>query len=623
MTVRLSVALLLACLLASAGLIASLRSDRHPARAAADSWTAEYFAGIEPGGAPILTRDEGDSLDRTFDGDAPPAPDVPAQGFSARWTSSRAFADAGLYRFEATTDDGMRIRLDGDTIFDEWYDQPPTTHVVELGVEAGVHEIEVEYFNNYYEGVARLSIDLVTAAAPSPEPTSTPSDEVNPGADPSPVTVREPTAAPARIQPTSTPVVLPTRTPVEAPSPSATPPPAPPASLEPPHIECSWALPDMNSMQPGIQYNARGTDDVRDGASADAADSEDGVSPDGEGGGTGDRDSGHLHDDDMAAAPDRDNDPSNGIQQPCASAQEAAPGQPDGARHMIQIVPNLEDVPEQRRVPLWLAADHPEGIDAIASAWWSVRRPDGSQLATVPGTRLASCDAPGRAGGRAGSMFEAAVHSGQLSRNAVDDDAEGLVSRCRDARSALFAAEFPLGIEEPCGEYRIIAAAHAIGGATAILSTSIDVLCVSALKIDFHSVDWGVVGAGRRKPIAGDTQFLLADDSAPTVKNIGNDGMGLKLRFSPMTSGSRRRIVEFESCFGRSGAELQCINPIRAGVLTSFDLAGERVLCASDPGRIDFALHPALDLPAGVYRGVVTLIGFHVPGECAGRHHLR
>jgi hypothetical protein len=363
----------------------------------------------------------------------------------------------------------------------------------------------------------------------------------------------------------------------------------------------------MDSKHAGIQYEPPGAGVSRDSAAVAAGEAEDDT----------------LHDDDMATVPDRDHNPDNGMQAPCALAPDAGPVQPGDVRHAIQLVPNLEDAPERRRASLWMAAGHADGVEAIAAASWLVYRPDGSQLAVVPGTRPGSCDALGRGYGPAGSMFEAAAHTGQVSQAAVEDDALGLLSRCRAGRAALFAGEFALSVEEPCGEYRIVSVARSSGGAIATLTTSIDVLCVSALKIDFGSVDWGVVGAGNRKPVAGDTQFFLSDGAVPTLRNIGNDGMGLKLRFSPMTSDSHHGIVEFDSCFGRSDAAMQCINPIRAGALISFDTAAERVLCANDVGRIDFAVHPTLDLPAGVYRGIVTLIGFHVPGECAGGRHLQ
>ena len=630
MTIRLPGMLLLAVLLASFGTIASLRGDRQPVQAAAGTWTGEYFDNPWLAGTPVFQRDEGDLLDLAFSEWIPPVPGVTAQNFSARWTRADVYDTEGLYRFVATTDDGMRLSIDDEVVLDEWWDQPETVYVVERWLSAGGHEFKVEYYNREYEGVARLIIERVDEPSPTatetPPPTATPSETPRPAVTAAARTAAAPRTGTAAVTRTGTPATAAARTASVTVSPTGVPSTPAPGSTAPPRIGCAWELPDMNSRAPGIQYlrlpdgRARSGEDHDDDDGAETDDAElldrDDASR---------RPSRHVHDDDMAVVPDADGDPSNGLQKPCSGPPLGAPAQSDGVRHMIQVVPNLEDQPEPRRIELWLSADHPDGVDAIAGVFWAVYRPDGSKMSVAPGRRLPSedCAALGRAGRPAGSMFEAAVHTGQLSARAVNAGAEGLLDRCRFGRSAFFSGDFALGKDEPCGEYRLAGVAMSTGGVSAGLTTHIDVLCVFGMKLDFRSLDWGAVDPGARKQVAGDARFDPAGGVVPTLMNIGNDGMGLKLRFSAMVSASRGSIDEFDSCFGRTDTMMQCLNPIRAGSVASFDTDPRRVLCADEAGRIDFAIQPGSSLAPDVYRGLVTLIGVHVPGECAGDRHLR
>lgn len=67
--------------------------------------------------------------------------------FSIRWTGTFNFA-TDKYRFNATTDDGVRIYLDGVKILDGWKDQTATTYNVLKDVSSGSHTVVVEYYEN-------------------------------------------------------------------------------------------------------------------------------------------------------------------------------------------------------------------------------------------------------------------------------------------------------------------------------------------------------------------------------------------------------------------------------------------------------------------------------------------
>lgn len=69
--------------------------------------------------------------------------------------------EAGPYALVVTSDDGVRVSIDGRVVLENWTWHAPTRDVAELTLEAGTHSIEVEYFQ--IDGASALSIDLERA----------------------------------------------------------------------------------------------------------------------------------------------------------------------------------------------------------------------------------------------------------------------------------------------------------------------------------------------------------------------------------------------------------------------------------------------------------------------------
>ena len=134
-----------------------------PPTCAAPQLTATYYANQTLTGTPVLTRCE-DAIANQW-GVGSPAPSVPAENFSARWTTNPTLA-AGTYRFTARADDGVRVRVDGQLVVDGWVPQAPTTYVGEVALTAGAHEIVVEYFEASGGAVAQVSWALQGGAGP-------------------------------------------------------------------------------------------------------------------------------------------------------------------------------------------------------------------------------------------------------------------------------------------------------------------------------------------------------------------------------------------------------------------------------------------------------------------------
>ena len=86
-----------------------------------------------------------------------PAPGTINQfNFSTRWTRV-FFQNAGTYRVTATTDDGVRIWIDGVPIIDAWGIQSLRTFQRDVMLFGGNHTWTVEYFQAEGESVIQVT----------------------------------------------------------------------------------------------------------------------------------------------------------------------------------------------------------------------------------------------------------------------------------------------------------------------------------------------------------------------------------------------------------------------------------------------------------------------------------
>jgi len=117
-------------------------------------WRAEYFDNQNLQGSPVLVRTDA-AIDFAW-GTGSPDPALPADHFSVRWSRTLGFT-AGTYRFLTSTDDGVRLWVDGQLVVDAWYTQKlPNTHWGDLTLSEGLHQITVEYFEQGGEAHAHV-----------------------------------------------------------------------------------------------------------------------------------------------------------------------------------------------------------------------------------------------------------------------------------------------------------------------------------------------------------------------------------------------------------------------------------------------------------------------------------
>jgi hypothetical protein len=110
-------------------------------------WRGQYYDNASLLGEPVLVREDA-TIDFNWFLDSP-APGLPADNFSVRWTGVFDFTQAGDYRFFASVDDGVRLYLDGWLVIDAWHEFAPIDHFGTFeAVQPGLHTITVEYFES-------------------------------------------------------------------------------------------------------------------------------------------------------------------------------------------------------------------------------------------------------------------------------------------------------------------------------------------------------------------------------------------------------------------------------------------------------------------------------------------
>ena len=129
------------------------------------TWEVSYWNNTALSGTPVLQRTEA-NIDHDWSTGSPEPGTVNADHFSARWTR---YIDVtpGTYTFTATSDDGIRVWVDGDLILDQWHVHPPQTFTTETTLGSGHHQIKVEYFEQTGLAVAKVQWSLKGQAPPA------------------------------------------------------------------------------------------------------------------------------------------------------------------------------------------------------------------------------------------------------------------------------------------------------------------------------------------------------------------------------------------------------------------------------------------------------------------------
>jgi hypothetical protein len=123
------------------------------------AWEGEYFNNISLSPPPLLIRND-DTVDFNFPAGVPPAPNMPSESWSARWTRTLNF-DKGDYQFKVIVDDGARLWVANDLLIDAWYDGSAREYDANLYLEGQV-PIQLDYYNHLGQARIELSWTKVT-----------------------------------------------------------------------------------------------------------------------------------------------------------------------------------------------------------------------------------------------------------------------------------------------------------------------------------------------------------------------------------------------------------------------------------------------------------------------------
>jgi PA14 domain len=138
-----------------------------PARAGDSDpvWRARYWNNRDLSGDPVLERDETE-INYDWRSDSPENA-VNDDNFSARWTRY-LYLEQGRYRFEANSDDGVRVYVDGQRIINGWSNHGVQSFSATLDLNTGHHLVQVDYYENSGAAVIRFNWNRVSGGG---EPT--------------------------------------------------------------------------------------------------------------------------------------------------------------------------------------------------------------------------------------------------------------------------------------------------------------------------------------------------------------------------------------------------------------------------------------------------------------------
>jgi hypothetical protein len=134
------------------------------------SWTAQYYSNNALSGSPVVTQTE--STPSHNWGQGAPASGVPADNWSARWSSIQNLT-AGNYTVSVRADDGVRVLINGTTVINEFHGASGQTYTNSFTLANGQYGIVVEFYDASLD--AYLNFTFGPAGSnPNPNPNPNP-----------------------------------------------------------------------------------------------------------------------------------------------------------------------------------------------------------------------------------------------------------------------------------------------------------------------------------------------------------------------------------------------------------------------------------------------------------------
>ncbi len=141
------------------------------------SWSAMYWNNTSESGGPNWTTSY-PSLNLNWGYGSPNPYYIFSEYFSAQYKRTYYFY-GGTYRFTMLHDDGIRLQIDGNMVFDALSFVGGTTDVVDYGLSPGWHTLTVDYVQQAGLAYVRLTFYRVSSVPPAPQPPPTTSGPWN------------------------------------------------------------------------------------------------------------------------------------------------------------------------------------------------------------------------------------------------------------------------------------------------------------------------------------------------------------------------------------------------------------------------------------------------------------
>jgi uncharacterized protein YraI len=133
-----------------------------PSPAVTGQWLGEYFDNPNLSGTPAQVRRDA-AID--FDwGSGSPGPGVPGEGFSVLWTRQVNFQN-GTYLFQVQVSGRVRLWVDNNSVINSWQVGGPRPIEAQVYINAGRHQVTVEYVK--YTGLGLIQVNWQPVTQPS------------------------------------------------------------------------------------------------------------------------------------------------------------------------------------------------------------------------------------------------------------------------------------------------------------------------------------------------------------------------------------------------------------------------------------------------------------------------
>lgn len=117
----------------------------------------KYYQGPNFDSASLKKARNDPTVNFNWGAQTPDASTLESDNFGVRWTGFVNVPQTGTWVFYAYVDDRVRLYVNSQLIIDKWFDQNATEHSGTINLSAGWYPIQMDFYENKGDAVARLS----------------------------------------------------------------------------------------------------------------------------------------------------------------------------------------------------------------------------------------------------------------------------------------------------------------------------------------------------------------------------------------------------------------------------------------------------------------------------------